>query len=696
MKVFITLQLFFAISLCFAQVDRSVMPKAAPPTPIQLPETEIWRTKNGMVVILSENHKLPKVSFDLTLGYNPGLEGGKAGLSDLTSELIKSGTTHRSKDQLDKEIDFIGATLNASSTNIYLSTLTKHLDKGLDLMADITMNSSFPESEFTRIVDQFKSQLVSLKSEAQGMAQNATAKVNFPSHPYGEVMTFKTLESISLEDVKSYYKENFTPQGAFLVIVGDINRAQAEKLLDSYLGSWAGGVPNQPQFLDPKKTNGNQVYFVNKPGAVQSVIQISFPLPLRMGNPDILKMSVLNDVFGGGGFGTRLMQNLREDKAFTYGCYSGLNTQNNGGWITVSGNFRNDVTDSAITEILNELNRLTTDEIKSDELELTKATKNGSFARSLERPQTIARFAYNIQKYGMPSDYYKTYLQQLNNISTEDLKTAAKNYVLPNNFNIIVVGNESVVESISKFDSDGLTVRLDEFGDVKIDKKPSDKSLNELLEAYTLMVTHSKDLKTAKKKLSKIKTCEKSSSLKSDKIPFPLNATEYHTNKGVHASKLEFNGMVAQKEYFDGTQGYEYNMQAGKTELNAAKILQAKLDQGLVPELAWMAPMEGISMELTGIEMDNGKECYVLKIKSEQEEAFHYYDKSTLLKVKSMSIVQDGENSITKMANYSEYKDVGGILFPHQSVVSNGPMTFTIDVTGITLNEEIDLKVFEE
>ena len=128
--------------------------------------------------------------------------------------------------------------------------------------------------------------------------------------------------------------------------------------IEKYFGNWIGSEPTMPKFDDPIKNNGNQVYFINNPGAVQSVIKIAFPIAMRNGSKDNLKMNVLNDVFGGGGFGTRLMQNLREDKAYTYGCYSGLNIEDNGGWVSAGGNFRNAVTDSAITQILMEFNRL--------------------------------------------------------------------------------------------------------------------------------------------------------------------------------------------------------------------------------------------------------------------------------------------------------------------------------------------------
>ena len=695
MRILIALSLLFSLSILRAQVDRSIMPKPATPAQIQLPETEMWRTKNGMIVILSENHKLPKVSFDLTLGYNPGLEGAKAGINELTGSLIMSGTKSRSKDQLDKEIDFIGASLSASATNISLSTLTKHLDKGLAIMSDLTMNASFPESEFKRVVDQFKSGLVSLKSEGGGMANNATVKVNFPNHPYGEVMTFTSLAAISLADVQSYYKENFTPQGAFLVIVGDINRTQAEKYIDTYFGSWTGGVPSQPQFTDPQKSDGNQVYFVNKPGAVQSVIHVTFPLSMRMGNPDMLKMSVLNDVFGGSGFGTRLMQNLREDKAFTYGCYSGLNTQNNGGWITVSGNFRNDVTDSAIREIVNELNRLVAEEIKSEELELTKAVKNGSFARSLERPQTIARFAYNIQKYGMPNDYYKTYLKQLDDITTEDLKKISQTYLKPNNFNIIVVGNESVLDKIAAFDSDGNVVKLDEFGDVKMDKKPSDLSLDALLTQIVLKTTGTGNLEAAKKKISKVKTLVQKSSMTTEQIPFPLQNVSIYTNKGIKAEKVEVQGNVAQKQYFNGKEGYQFSMQTGKKSLSAIEIEMESTEMGVVPELLWLTSVK--KPELRGIEMENGAYYYVLKFTFGSEaEVYYYYEKNSLQKAKTVRVMNKDGESQTAITTYSDFKEVNGIKFPHKSIANLGPLTLNITVDTLTINGKVDLKEFEQ
>lgn len=696
MKFLLSFVLLCAVSLVYGQLDRSIMPKPAPAPEIQIKPTETWTTANGITVILSENHKLPKVTFDLTLGSGASLEGEKAGLSELAGSLVMSGTSSRSKDQLDKEIDFLGASLSASASNVYLSVLTKHLDQGLSLMADVTKNASFPEDEFNRISDQLRSGMVSLKSEAAGMAGNATVKVNFPKHPYGEVMTFTTLSAISLSDVKEFYRSRYTPQGAYLVIVGDINRSQAEKMVNTYFGNWQGPQPIISEYKDPVKSNGNQVYFVNKPGAVQSVIQVSFPIPMRMGNQDQLAMSVLNDVFGGSGFGTRLMQNLREDKAFTYGCYSSLNNQDLGGWISISGNFRNAVTDSAIQEILNELNRLLNETITTPELELTKAVKNGSFARSLERPQTIARFAYNISKYKFPEDYYRNYLQRLENIDAAELSRVAKTYIKPNNYNIVVVGNESVLDKIKAFDSDGKVTMLDEFGDVKIDRIPSDMSANEILEKYVLAVTQTGSMAQAQKKVKKVKNVLQKAALTSDKIPFPLQSFDLYTKDGVRAEKIEFNGNVAQSKYYDGISGFEKNMQTGKTPFDDNKMKTAALEKALIPEMDWMLSANARYVNLVGIEQENNQQYYVIRVgMGPQNESLHYYDKSTFMKWKTVKTVVNKEESFNAITEYSDYRAVKGLMFPYQAVLNAGSMTFTQKVEEIIVNGKVNVAEFQ-
>ena len=187
-KIFLFIGLILPV-LGSAQLDRSVRPQPGNAPNINIKDSEVFTTANGITVILSENHKLPKVSFDIFTGSDPRIEGNKAGLSDMAGELILSGTANRSKDQLDNEKDYIGASLGASSTSISMSCLTKHMDKGLELMSDVLLNANFPQSEFDRIKKQNESGLMAAKSDPSAMARNAEVKVNFPNHPFGGVMT---------------------------------------------------------------------------------------------------------------------------------------------------------------------------------------------------------------------------------------------------------------------------------------------------------------------------------------------------------------------------------------------------------------------------------------------------------------------------------------------------------------------------
>ena len=429
-------------------LDRSQRPNAGPAPTINIKDSEVFTTTNGITVILSENHKLPKVSINLVMGSDPVLEGSKTGISNLAGELIMSGTESRSKDQLDKEIDYIGANINAGSESIYLSCLTKHLPKAMDLYSDIVFNANFPQSEFERIVKQNESNLLSAKSNPDQIADNVEKRVNFKGHPYGEIMTETTLAAITRDDVVAYYKNMFTPTGRYMVIVGDINKDEAIKLVNTYFGSWKGNKNNEAPLGAGNFNQGNRVIFVKKPGAVQSTISISFPVKMKPGDPNQIPLTVMNNIFGGGGFGTRLMQNLREDKAYTYGCYSSLNITDNGSWFSASGNFRNEVSDSAITQLLYELDRIISDTVTAKELDLTKTSMAGGFARSLENPSTVARFALNIIQNKLPKDYYQTYLQRLDAVDKAAVQKMAQMYFTATNCNIVVVGNEEIIDKL--------------------------------------------------------------------------------------------------------------------------------------------------------------------------------------------------------------------------------------------------------
>ena len=692
MKKLLLLVAISAITGVNGQIDRSVRPKAAAAPAINIKNSEVFKTANGITVVLSENHKLPRVSFNMVMGASPMIEGSKAGANQLMGQLLLSGTAARSKDVLDKEIDYMGATLNADGSSLYLSCLTKHLEKSLGIMQDVLMNPTFPESEFARIKKQAESGLLAAKSSPDEMAGNAERKINFPNHPNSDVMNEASLAAITREDIVANFKQIFTPDGAYLVIVGDINKEQASKMVDQYFGSWKGTAVYKQDYSSLFKNKGNRVIFVNKPGAVQSVINVTFPVAVRPGEKDQLALNVLNSIFGGGAFGSRLMQNLREDKAYTYGCYSDLQVTRDGSWLSASGSFRNDVSDSAITQLLYEFNRIAEGYVSDDELNLAKSVMAGGFARSLESPQTIARFALNIIRNNLESDYYQNYLKRLEAITKEDVLNMAQKY-FTNGFNIIVVGNEAVLDKIKVFDADGKIEKLDAFGNEVKDVKKATISADELLTNYVNAVTLTNSPKALAKKMKKIKSISKETSISIPGAPMTLKLTEVNIAPNKEAMKLEAQGMVFTSSYFDGTKGAEKNMQTGEKTMTDAEIAAKKKSAGFFPEMFYKTT--GMTYELKGIETINNKDYYVLVTNDGESQRFDYYDVTTYMKYKTNSISQQGGESAEITVMYDDYREVNGLMIPYKLVQVIGEMSLEGTVKEVLFNSKIDDSLFK-
>lgn len=682
-------------TLGFGQLDRSARPEAGPAPQINIEDSEVFTASNGMTVILSQNDKLPRVSFSLVMGATPKTMGPLAGLELVAGDLIMSGTKNRSKDKLDSEIDYIGARLSADQNSMFLSCLTKHMDKGLELMSDVLMYANFPQEEVDRIIKQNESGLLAAKADAGTMMENARAVANFPAnHPYSEVMTEESLANISRESVVQYFRETFTPKGAYLVVVGDITKADAQAAIDKYFGNWSGSAPYKEDLPEGIKNTGNRVIFVNKAGAVQSVINVTFPLEITPAHPDYLKLTVLNGILGGGAFGNRLMQNLREDKAYTYGCRSSVSIDMHGSYFMAGGNFRNAVTDSSITEILYELNRITKDLVEDEELALTKASMAGSFARSLESTSTVARFALAITRYNLPKDYYQTYLKKLEAVTKEDILAVAKKYLKPTKANIIVVGNEEILDRLAKFDSDGNIEKMDAFGRPVVEREKADITAEELFEKYTSVIAMGASGKKLNKKLKKVKSYKFTTEMTNPQIPGKLVSTAVWTNDGASGDKIEMMGQPYMKSYFDGTTGKQWNMQTGGQELTEEEIKAEKMKSGLIPEMNYAT--NGMQYEMLGIEKLDGKDCYVVKLNDGVSEDYVYYDKASFKKVQVTSI-QKAEDGSTQEATrlLSDYNEYNGFLFPDTVTLQTSGFALEGKTVERLFNEDIDLEQFK-
>lgn len=671
------------------KLDRSKMPKPGPAPKIQMGTYESFTLDNGLECIVVKNNKLPRVSFQYTLNIDPIMEKDKAGMQDMAGQMLSRGTKNRSKEKIDEEVDFIGATLNTYSTGIYASSLTKHSDKILELMADVLLNPTFPEEELEKVRTQTLSGLASAKNDPSAISGNVANVLRYgKTHPYGEIATEETVKNITPEDLKSYYYGNFNPNNGYLIIVGDIDAKAAKAKIQKYFDEWEKGETTKKTYNMPTAPEETSVAMVDRPGAVQSVITITYPVDLKPGDDDRIAASVANGILGGSGFSGRLMQNLREDKGFTYGARSSLSYDPLVGVFTASAQVRNEVTDSAIAEFIYEIDRMSTEKVSQEDLQKIKNIMAGSFARSLERPQTVANFALNIARYNLPADYYEKYLERLAAVTTEDVMRVSKKYLNSMNANILVVGDKDVVgEKIAKFDQDGGVTYYDNYGDpVEAPQKMStDTKVEDVINNYIKAIG-------GKAALDKVENIKTDLTLSASGQSFDATILQ---KKSPNKFKLTLSmmGQAFQQQIYDGTNGAM--IQQGQTMKLEGKQLDGLKEQAIMfPELDYLNG--DYELELKGIEQIDGNDAYKLTVIAPSgNKVTEYYNVESGLKIRSIGVLESPQGNITQTTDYSEYKDAGGILMPHVMQQSMGPQNIKMTIKDVKVNGGIDDAAFE-
>ncbi len=552
-------------------------------------------------------------------------------------------------------------------------------------MADVLLHPVFPESELEKNKKQTITALKTTKDDPDAIASNVSEVLNFGADtPYGEQITEKTVENISRADVVRYYMTYFKPNVAYLVIVGDVDAGHARELADKYFGSWKEGTVPEHEYTFPPVPDEDQVAFVNKAGAVQSVVTVTYPLKLKPGSPDVIPADVTNGILGGGVFSGRLMQNLREKHAYTYGARSNISSDKLMGSFEASASVRNSVTDSAITQILFEMKRMTEENVDPDHLQLVKNVLSGSFARSLERPQTIASFALNKELYNLPDDYYATYLEKIAAVTPDDVRKMSQKYILPDHAYILVVGNkEEVSPTLKKFASNGAVSFYDHYGQPVKEAKaiPEGVTAQRVLDRYIAEIGGAAKLK----KIKNVTTHAKTSVQGMD-----INIDIYKQAPGKFKMEMSMNNNTIMEQLYDGERGYIKSMM-GSSEASGDTLTRMKEQALFMPELHYAE--EGYKLELTGIESINGEDAYSLIITSPAgNKSTEYYSVASGLLVRSINEV-DG---VQQASDFSDYRDVNGVKYPFKRTTKMGPQEITIEVSNIDNKSKIGSDVFEK
>lgn len=685
--------LAFLTTLQAQTIDRSVRPQPGPAPEINLKEPATFTLPNGLKVFVVENHKMPVVTYSIQLDVRPELEGNKVGVQSFTGDMLTRGTTSRTKDQFDQEVDDIGARIGAGGSSVFGVSLSKYQDKLLDLMSDALLHADFKQEQLDKVIKQTKSGLIANENNADNMLSNVTGVVNFgKNHPYGEVMTLQTIQNVGLEDCNQYYKTYFRPNVAYMAVVGDITPEEAKALVTKYFGGWEKA--DVPRTTYPKVSTPDQstVDFVNRPGAVQSVIGITYPVDLQIGSPEVIKASTMNQILGGGSNG-RLFQNLREKHGWTYGSYSSVSPDDIIGSVQLYAKCRNEVTDSSISEMIREMDSIRNYPVTQATLDGVKNYLSGIFALRLESPQTIAQYAINIDRFNMPKDYYSNYLKNVAAVTVENVSAMAKKYILPKRAHIVVVGNTSQVENLKQFSTDGKINFYDAYGNSvqpAEEKVVNGKKIGDVLAMY-IQSQGGKEAIESLKDLT-IYGDVKMGGVVLKKLTNMVASPDKYLQSIYQPSSGQSQRIVVNGDKGISQVGNEKHDLSG--DFLAKYQAEADLQSILHPEkyginysLVDIADVDGVAAYEVSKVSNNGKDKAILYINAQTGE---------LIK-KIETELQAGQPVLTNRfySDYQEVKDGNGYKIPFKIVIKSGQGEREVEIRSAKANSGIKEKKFK-
>jgi predicted Zn-dependent peptidase len=622
---------------------------------------------------------LPRVSFNLSIDTAPYAEGDKKGVDELTGSLIGNGSMAIAKDTFNEEIDFLGADINFSTNGAYASGLSKYSKRILELMADGALNPNFTQEEFDKEKDKLIEGLKTQEKSVPVVAGRVENVLVFgKEHPDGEYLSEKTINNVSLADVKSHYETYFVPEHAYLVVIGDVKFKETKKMVEKLFGSWVKASAPNISYTAPKNVQYTQINFVDMPNAVQSEISLVNSVSLKLSDPDYFPVIVANQVLGGD-FNSYLNMNLREAHGWTYGARSSIGV--NKYTVTkfkANSQVRNMVTDSAVVEFIKEIKRIRTEKVTDEALNNVKAGYVGRFVMQVEKPQTVARYALNIETEGLPADFYENYIKNIQAVTADDVMRVMNKYVLADNMRILVTGKGAdVIPGLEKLKIP--IFYFDKFGNPTEKPKmkkpaPAGVTVKTVLDSYITAIGGAKTV-------AGVKTLFVSGSSEIEGAPAPLSYTSKKDAKGRTFTKLELVGMMElNKQVIGDTSGYS-SAQGQKKDLTPEEFAEKKATATTFEELLLSKKAD---VTLDGIEPINGSDAYAIK----NGKSILYYDVKTGLKVMSSSTSERNGQKMTSTISFTDYKDVKGIKIPHNIVMSQG-RDIEIKITDVKINEGV-------
>ena len=437
--------LMLGASTLTAQQLPNEPPAPAPLRPAQFPPFRQVTLPNGMMLVVVENHEQPTLSISISFRAGNAFDPvGKEGLAAMVAELITKGTPTQGAEQIAAMIEGVGGSLSAFPTEDFLTVatdvLSDHADIAFSLLGSVTRRATFPEEEMELARTRFLSSLAVELSQPGSVAARAFSKEVFGArHPYGRSTSEASLKAITRTDVTGFASRRIRPSGALLVVAGDITLARARALATRAFGTWRGVPPAAAPLPPIPVKRATDILLVHRPGSVQSNIIIGNTtfLPADTG---YYAARIATHVLGGGS-DSRLFLILREQKSWTYGSYASLRRQRGMGHWEATFEGRTAVTDSALTELLHQIDRIRTEAIPDSELTAAKGFLVGSFPLTIETPRQVAGVVTTARLLQLPPDYLQRYRERLSAVTAARARAAANRVYRRNALTIVVVGD---------------------------------------------------------------------------------------------------------------------------------------------------------------------------------------------------------------------------------------------------------------
>jgi len=428
---------------------RRQMPPPLGLRPLNLPEPFETTLRNGLEVVIVEDRRLPLVSFRLAFRSGDANDPASLpGLSDMMSHLLTEGTETRTSRQIAEEVERLGATLTVGSgsdfTTVAGSALSIYSDEILELLAEVTLRSSFPQNEIDLARENTKQLLIQQRAQPTFLASERMSRVIFGEHPYARISpTPDSLDAMTREEMLRFREVTMVPNNAVMLVVGDVDREGALARVNEFFGNWASRSLPDLNFPPPPNREARATYLVDRPGSAQSNIVIA-NLGITRTNPDYFPMLLMHTILGANA-SSRLFMNLREEKGYTYGAYSNLDARRLLGTFRVSAEVRTAVTGVSLREFFYELGRIRDEAVSEEEIENAKSYLTGVFPIRIETQDGLIDQLVSIKMFDLPKDYLLTYRDRVNGVTANEIQRVAQSHVTPDRAAIVVVGDAAEI-----------------------------------------------------------------------------------------------------------------------------------------------------------------------------------------------------------------------------------------------------------